>query len=483
MLLSRVIANFTRGESDALRKAMGKKLIEKLNHMYPKFIKGGTANGYDPKVLEKIWEDWRAFASYAFNKSHATCYSWVAYQTAYLKANYPAQYMAGVMSRSLADIKTITKLMDESKSMGISTLGPDINESRVKFSVNALGEIRFGLGAVKGVGEAAVDAILSERKKNGPYQSVYDFIERINFLACNKKCVESLALAGAFDGFGTISREQFFSTCENGNLFLDELVAYGQNYQADKANATASLFDDIAEIEITKPQPPKIYAKWSAMERLNKERDLIGIYISGHPLDDYAVILNRVCNLRAAELDRLDAHANEEVTLGGIVNLSREGQTRTGKPYGIFRVEDYSGTGEIALFGDDWAKWRGYIVNNSTLFITARVEPKRWDPTSFELRIGNIEFLSDVKDRKIESLTVGIRLEALDDKTTNDLSQMLKESNGPVALFFKILDGNTQSNVLLQATGRKISIKKTSWITLTRAMRFRMKLIDNFVTG
>ncbi len=460
MLLSRVIANFTRGESDALRKAMGKKLIEKLNHMYPKFIKGGTANGYDPKVLEKIWEDWRAFASYAFNKSHATCYSWVAYQTAYLKANYPAQYMAGVMSRSLADIKTITKLMDESKSMGISTLGPDINESRVKFSVNALGEIRFGLGAVKGVGEAAVDAILSERKKNGPYQSVYDFIERINFLACNKKCVESLALAGAFDGFGTISREQFFSTCENGNLFLDELVAYGQNYQADKANATASLFDDIAEIEITKPQPPKIYAKWSAMERLNKERDLIGIYISGHPLDDYAVILNRVCNLRAAELDRLDAHANEEVTLGGIVNLSREGQTRTGKPYGIFRVEDYSGTGEIALFGDDWAKWRGYIVNNSTLFITARVEPKRWDPTSFELRIGNIEFLSDVKDRKIESLTVGIRLEALDDKTTNDLSQMLKESNGPVALFFKILDGNTQSNVLLQATGRKISIKK-----------------------
>lgn len=242
MLLSRVIANFTRGESDALRKAMGKKLIDKLNHMYPKFIKGGTANGHDPKILEKIWEDWRAFASYAFNKSHATCYSWVAYQTAYLKANYPSQYMAGVMSRSLSDIGTVSKLMDECKSMGINTLGPDINESYLKFSVTHNGDIRFGMGAVKGVGEGAVLHILEERKKNGPFKSIFDLVERINLTLCNKKSLESLALAGGFDSFETYSREQFVTPDENGETFLDKLVKYAARYQADRAENTMALF-------------------------------------------------------------------------------------------------------------------------------------------------------------------------------------------------------------------------------------------------
>lgn len=298
MLLSREIADFTRGESDALRKAMGKKLIDKLNHMYPKFIAGGTKNGHDPKALEKIWEDWRAFASYAFNKSHATCYSWVAYQTAYLKANFPSQYMAGVMSRSLADISTISKLMDECKSMGIHTLGPDVNESLLKFSVTHQGDIRFGMGAVKGVGEAAVQEILREREQNGVYKSIYDFVERVNLSACNKKSLESLALAGAFDSLGNIKREQYVTKGDANETFLDEIVRYGNRYQQDKAETTMSLFGPMETIEIAKPQPPANCPEWSHLERLNRERDLIGIYISGHPLDPFKIIIDKVCTTR-----------------------------------------------------------------------------------------------------------------------------------------------------------------------------------------
>ena len=459
MLLSRVIANFTRGESDALRKAMGKKLIDKLNHMYPKFIEGGTANGYDPKVLEKIWEDWRAFASYAFNKSHATCYSWVAYQTAYLKANYPAQYMAGVMSRSSSDIKSITKLMDECKSLSIKTLGPDINESRIKFSVNVSGDIRFGLAAIKGVGEGAVSAILAEREANGPYKSVYDFVERVNFSACNKKCVENLALAGAFDSFG-VRREQFLAATTSGSSWLDDLIRYGQQFQRDKATATASLFDDVAEIDVAHPAPPVAYAQWSDLERLDRERDLIGVYTSGHPLDAYAVVLRSLCNLPATDLASLEKYAGTEVTLGGIVEPVREGQTRSGKPFGIVRIEDYNGSGELALFGDDWARWRGYMSPGNTLFITARVQPKRWDPSSCELQIGRIEFLADVRDTKLNRITITVRLDSLDPPTAADLATMLAAEPGASEVYFKIVDITTQTCVMMRSGAGRIAIKK-----------------------
>ena len=362
MLLSRVIANFTRGESDALRKAMGKKLIEKLNHMYPKFIQGGKANGHDPKVLEKIWEDWRAFASYAFNKSHATCYSWVAYQTAYLKANYPSQYMAGVMSRSLADISTVAKLMDECKSMGIHTLGPDINESYLKFSVTHNGSVRFGMGAVKGVGENAVQEILRVRKEGGPFKSVFDLVERINLNACNKKSLESLALAGAFDSFGTFSREQFVApNGHHGETFLDQLIRYGNSFQADKAENAMSLFDGFEMVEIAKPTAPQEVAHWSDLERLNRERDLIGIYISGHPLDAYKIIIDKVCTTRMTEVTDVTPLANQDITFGGIVTKIHEGQTKNGKPFGRVTMEDYSGAGEFALFGESWAKLSGYF--------------------------------------------------------------------------------------------------------------------------
>ena len=268
MLLSRLLADFTRGESDALRKAMGKKLRDKLDHMKPKFIEGGKKNGHDPKVLEKIWADWEKFASYAFNKSHATCYSWVAYQTAYLKANYPSEYMAATMSRNISNITEITKLMDESKATGIRVLGPDVNESLLKFSVNRRGDIRFGLGAIKGVGESAVQSILSEREKNGPYKSIFDFVQRVNLSACNRKNIENLALAGGFDSFGNIKREDFFMKNSKDESFVETLVRYGSKYQMDKAAAINSLFGGEHEVEVATPEIISAPA-WSDLDRLN----------------------------------------------------------------------------------------------------------------------------------------------------------------------------------------------------------------------
>lgn len=334
MLLSRLLADFTRGESDALRKAMGKKLRDKLDHMKPKFISGGQKNGHDPKVLEKIWADWEKFASYAFNKSHATCYSWVAYQTAYLKANYPAEYMAATMSRNISNITEITKLMDESKATGITTKGPDVNESYLKFSVNRKGDIRFGLGAIKGVGESAVHSILEERERNGEYKDIFDFVQRVNLSACNRKNIENLALAGAFDSFPGIKREDFFVKNAKDETFTEVLVRYGNKYQMDKAAASNSLFGGENQIEVATPEIVPA-PTWGDLERLNKERDLVGIYLSAHPLDEYAVILENVCNTHMIELTDLTPLQNKDVTMGGIVTGVREGYTKTGKPYGI----------------------------------------------------------------------------------------------------------------------------------------------------
>lgn len=300
MLLSRQLAGFTRGQSDTLRKAMGKKQIEKMNHLEGLFYEGGEKNGYKHETLHKIWEDWKKFASYAFNKSHATCYSWVAYQTAYLKAHYPAEYMAATMSRNYTNITEITKLMDECKVMGIRTLGPDVNESRQKFSVNKLGAIRFGLAAIKGMGSAAAEAIINEREQNGPYKDIFDLAQRVNLAACNRKCFESLVLSGGFDSFN-IKRESYFARNSKGDVFLDALVRYGQLYQQEKSEAQNSLFGGIDSVDIATPQIPE-GDSWSSIEKLNRERDLVGIYLSAHPLDDFEVILNNLCNTHCSEL-------------------------------------------------------------------------------------------------------------------------------------------------------------------------------------
>ncbi len=462
MLLSRVIANFTRGESDTLRKAMGKKLIEKLNHMYPKFIAGGKANGYDEKVLEKIWNDWRAFASYAFNKSHATCYSWVAYQTAYLKANFPAQYMAATMSRNLTNIVDITKFLDECKAMDIQALGPDVNESYLKFSVNNHGAIRFGLGAVKGVGEAAVEAIVKERTAHGLFRSVYDFMQRVNLNACNRKNIENLILAGAFDSFADIQREQYFEVNDRGETFVESLVRYGNRYQQEKAMSQNSLFAGEDAVEIAQPEPQSQFTKWSPVERLNKERDLIGIYISGHPLDEYAVSMKFLCTTHCDQLADLEALANKEITFGGILTEVREGQTRNGKPYGRVKIEDYAGAGEVALFGDEWTRWRNYLISvGNILYLTARVEPRRWREDAFDLRIGRIEFLSDVNNSRIERLTITTRLEDVDEQFVNELTSHIKSSPGPTELFIQVVDLENNMRVDLQAQNHRLAVKKS----------------------
>ncbi len=459
MLLSRLLGNFTRGESDALRKAMGKKLRDKLDQMKPKFINGGKANGHDPKKLEKIWTDWEKFASYAFNKSHATCYSWIAYQTAYLKAHYPSEYMAAVLSRNISNITEITKFMDECKSMGILVLGPDVNESNMKFTVNSQGNIRFGLGAIKGVGESAVQSIVEERTANGPFKDIFDFIQRVNLNACNKKNVECLALAGGFDSFPGIQREQFFAVNAKNEMFIEILMRYGNRYQADQAAAQNSLFGGDNVVDIATPEILPA-GRWPDLERLNKERELVGIYLSAHPLDDYAVVLQHVCNTRMAELDDKNALAGREITMGGIVTAVRRGVGKTGNPYGIAKLEDYSGSAELAFFGNDWVVFQGYLNEGTFLFMRARCQGKQWRPDELEIKVTSMELLPDVKEKLIEKITISLPLSFLNAATVTELSELTKKSPGNAELYFEVLDDEQNMKVDLMSRPVKLSVDK-----------------------
>ena len=458
MLLSRLLADFTRGESDGLRKAMGKKLRDKLDQMRPKFISGGQKNGHDPKVLEKIWADWEKFASYAFNKSHATCYSWVAYQTAFLKANYPAEYMAATMSRNISNITEITKLMDESKATGINTLGPDVNESLLKFSVNRKGDIRFGLGAIKGVGESAVQSILDERAKNGVFKDIFDFVQRVNLSSCNRKNIENLALAGAFDSFSGIKREDFFVENAKGETFTEVLVRYGNKYQLDKAQAANSLFGGDNMVEVTTPEIISA-PDWSDLDRLNKERDLVGIYLSAHPLDEFQVILENVCNVRMQDLVDLTPLQNCDLTMGGIVTGFREGYTKKGTPYGIAKVEDYSGSAEFAFFGNEWLEKKNFFNMGMFLYMKGKCQPKKFRQDEYEVKINTIELLPDVKEEVIEQLTVSAPLSEINDEFIEEFSSLVKANPGNVTLNFYVKDEEGQ---YLSLTSRdcKISLQK-----------------------
>ena len=458
MLLSRLLADFTRGESDALRKAMGKKLRDKLDHMKPKFIEGGRKNGHDPKVLEKIWTDWEKFASYAFNKSHATCYSWVAYQTAYLKANYPPEYMAAVMSRSLSNITDITKLMDECKAMGIQTLGPDVNESNLKFTVNHDGDIRFGLGAVKGVGEAAVQSIMEERRKNGPFLGIFDFVQRVNLNACNKKNMECLALAGGFDSFPELKREQYFAVNSKGEVFLETLMRYGNRYQADKAAAVNSLFGGENVIDVATPEIPQGVERWSDLDRLNRERDLVGIYLSAHPLDEFSIVLEHVCNTRMADLEDKAALVGREITMGGIVTSVRRGVSKNGNPYGIAKIEDYSGSTEIPFWGNDWVTYQGYLNEGTFLYIKARCQAKQWRQDELEVKITSMELLPDVKEELVQKITIIIPLSVLNSALVTELATLTKEHPGNTELYFKVTDDADVSHMSIDLISRPIKL-------------------------
>ena len=460
MLLSRQLADFTRGESDALRKAMGKKKKDIVDAMKPKFIEGGKKNGHDPEILEKIWADWEKFASYAFNKSHAACYSWVAYQTAYLKANYPAEFMAAIMSRRRDQITEITKLMDECKAMGIETLGPDVNESYEKFGVNHHGEIRFGLGAIKGMGDSAALAIIEEREKNGPFKDIYDFAQRISFSSVNRKAFESLALSGGFDSFG-IRREDYFATNAKGEVFLDTIVRYGQLYQQEKAQMQNSLFGMFGDgVEIALPPVPKNDIRWSDIERLNKERDLVGIYLSAHPLDEYKIILDNLCNAKCADLsDMSNLNGREDILLGGIVTAIRTRFDKRGNPCGFVTLEDFDGSGELALFGEDWGHWSGMFAEGASVYITAKLQQRFQNSNQLELKVQNIEYLQGVKEKALDRITISLVTDMLDDQIVADLNELITSHPGKTKLFFQLRDSQGKNHVLLHSRSCGVDVR------------------------
>jgi DNA polymerase-3 subunit alpha len=426
MLLSRLLADFTRGESDTLRKAMGKKLIDKMNHLKGKFMTGGQAKGHNPEVLEKIWKDWEKFASYAFNKSHATCYSWVAFQTAYLKANYPAEYMAAVLSRNLNDQAKLIGFMDECRAMKIQVKGPDVNESFAKFGVNKAGDIRFGLVAIKGVGVSVVEGIVRERDANGPFESIYDFIERVpTDCGLNRTVVERLAKAGAFDCFSDeIQREDFFEKNSRDETFAEQLVRYGQLYQRDQQEHTATLFDDFADASMSKSGRPPIKRAqpWVPVVRLTEERELVGMYLSAHPLDQYYMELTYGTTPIKEFVDEETAHVEgKDVFIGGlVVNL----ETRQGKkgPWGILKIEDLSGTTELRLFGETYARYNGFCQPGAQILITGKYQ-RRYSSEELSFNVSDITLLEKVKGRFIR----GISLRLSTDQINENLCALLRE--------------------------------------------------------
>ena len=418
MLLSRLLANFTRGESDTLRKAMGKKLIDKMNHLKGKFMEGGQANGHKASVLEKIWADWEKFASYAFNKSHATCYSWVAFQTAYLKANYPAEYMAAVLSRNINDITKLTNFMDECKAMKISVKGPDVNESIGRFGVNQAGDIRFGLAAIKGIGVNVVEGIIKERNEGGPFTSIHDFIERVD-MGCgiNRRTIESLALAGAFDCFTDIKREDFFETNNRDESFSEQLVRYGQLFQRDKQQQAASLFDDVADQSLTTAgRPPvKPAVPWPDAERLAKERELVGMYLSAHPLDPYYMDLTYgTTSIKDFTSEEAEPVENKEIKLGGMVTDFQTRTSKNGDPFGILRLEDLTGSTELRLFGRQFSEFNGYGVPGSQILVVGKFQ-RRFANGDLRFNISRIGLLSEERGSVIRGIVINVDAERVNE--------------------------------------------------------------------
>ena len=460
MLLSRLLANFTRGESDTLRKAMGKKLKDKLDHLKPKFIEGGRKNGHKPEVLEKIWADWEKFASYAFNKSHATCYSWVAYQTAYLKANYSSEYMAAVLSRNLTNIEQLTLYMNECKRMGISVLGPDINESMRTFSANLSGDVRFGLAAVKGVGAAAVESIISERRAHGPYKDIYDFVERVNYSLVNRKCLENLAYAGAFDSIADFSRCKFFGVDArdaNGVTFIEQLMKYGQRFQTERDNAQQSLFGGEGHVDIQRPLLPSC-AEWSQLEKLTREREMVGLYLSSHPLDDYKVIIDHLCKTQLSELENLDALKGQEIAVAGMVVSVQNLMTKTGKPWGKFKLEDYNGSHEFALFGKDYENFRKYLFADYFLFIRGKVQPKPYNDQELEFKIISMVQLQEMRDTMIKEMYILLPIESLTETLIRELSARVRKSKGNTLLRVNLFDRDAKVSLSLFSKSHKVSL-------------------------
>ena len=438
MLLSQELGGFTKGEADSLRKAMGKKKRSIMDEMKIKFIEGCAKKGYEESIVNKIWSDWEAFAQYAFNKSHSTCYALIAYQTGYLKAHFPAEFMAAVLSRNISDIKKITIFMDETRRMGMDVLGPDVNESNVKFTVNRDGNIRFGLGAIKGVGESAVLQLIEERQ-NGLYKNIYDLVERVNLNSLNKKNLEAMAVAGAFDCFPDITRAQYFSLDTRGSSFIESLIRFGNNARIIRSSSQQSLFGETGGFDLIKPEPANC-PEWPKLEKLNREKEVIGIYLSSHPLDDFQLEIKTFTTATLADLQNLRDYLDREVTVAGMVTESRNGIGKNGKPYGSITLQDYSDSFRFMLFDKDFIDNSKFFTLGYYLLIKGRVQKRKYREDELEFKIKTITLLTSVKDELVKSVTLKISPENIDKEMISDLKELVNENKGDTELKFLFFD-------------------------------------------
>lgn len=451
MLLSQLLAGFTKGQADSLRKAMGKKIASMMDDLRKKFEEGCVNNGHDPKIAAKIWKDWESFAHYAFNKSHSTCYAYISYQTAYLKAHYPAEFMAAVLSRNLNDLKKIGFFMEECRRMGIKVLVPDVNESFARFTVNSQGDIRFGLAAIKGVGESAVEHIIAVREKGGPFRDIYDMVERVNLTIVNKRCFEALAMAGGFDGFGEIQRHQYVEADNSGMTFIEHLIRYGNKAQMNSDSAP-TLFGNMDSIEVMKPRPPKV-PEWPPLVKLNREREVIGIYLSSHPLDNFKLEINQFCTNTLAEMRDLELLRGKDVTIAGMITSVRHATTRTGKPFGSFSLEDYTDTMTITLFNKDYENFRKYLYDGYSLLLKGTVSENTWKKTpELEFRIKTMHLLSSVRDELVKTIQIRLPIDRITDSFINDFAE--HTLNNPGSTNLKILVYDPLENISIDFFSR-----------------------------
>ncbi len=469
MRLSQKLANFTKGDADTLRKAMGKKQKDVLDKMKSKFLEGCKANGHDLKVADKVWTDWEAFASYAFNKSHSTCYAYLAFQTAYLKAHYPAEFMASVLTHNMGDLKSVTFFMEECRRAGIKVLGPDVNESYGDFSVNPSGEIRFGMAAIKGVGGNVVDAIVAERDSNGNFNNVFDLAKRLDSKAVNKKSLEALSQAGAFDSFDGLHRAMFFVQDKDGLTLTEKIIKYVNSSQGKVDASQGSLFDgnDDTAVEISQPTLP-VVEPWGMLEQLAKEREVVGIYISGHPLDTYKLEISHFCKNQFTDLADLKLMNGKEMSLAGIVTGVQHRTSKTGNPFGMFTVEDYTGSYEFAVFGKDFIEFNKYMVPNLFVFIKGRVQTRFNQPDNFEFKIQKIQLLSELKEKAFSSIKLKVALESINDEMIQKLDALLKQYPGKCNLEFLVEDNLENMSVKLFSKSYKIAINNDMMLDLDK---------------
>lgn len=475
MLLSQELAGFTKGQADALRKAMGKKKRDIMDKLKVEFIEGCRKNNYQPEIVNKIWADWESFAEYAFNKSHSTCYALIAYHTGYLKANYPAEFMAAVLSRNISDIKKITIMMEETRRMGIEVLGPDVNESYLQFTVNKSGNVRFGLGAIKGVGENAVVHLIEEREKNGPYSDIYDLVERVNLNTVNKKMLEALVVSGAFDSLPGLTRAQYFSSDGKGSSFLESLIRYGSNVKNLRSSSQQSLFGESGGFDLVKPEPAPS-PEWSKLERLNKEKQVIGIYLSSHPLDDFRLEMNTFCNATLSEIQNLSDFANREVCVAGIVTETRSGVTKNNKPFGGFTLQDYTDSFTFLLFDKDYVALKNYFVTDYQLLVIGKVQGRHYNPEELEFKIKEIHLLSSVRDDLMNSVTIKVRAEAVNTEFIANLKGILTENTGNKTLKFLVIDHDDKITIPLFSRNMKVGItdELVSWLEDNPELDFKV---------